>query len=182
MFVRALACASVGMVLGLVGCGPKPEPTSPAPAEPAVAEVPQEPETPWSQCQEGFAATGDPEADLTTLARACALKLGQRPLTPVRVGIQAEADAVDRFTFTAGPGGRCYRVIATGESGVRDVDVQVLGANGRVLASDTSHAGWAIIPEREPMCLDAPEVVAVEVSIYRGSGKYALQVWTGDKR
>lgn len=183
MFARVQGCAWV-LCIGLCawGCGPKPEPTSPAPPETPAPEVSEPPQTPWMKCHEGFAPTGDPEADLGTLAKSCAMRLGQRPLTPVRSGIQAEADAVDRFTFTAGPAGRCYRVMVSGENGVGDIDVRVLGVDGRELASDASHAGWAIVPEREPMCLDASEIVSIEVSVYRGSGKYALQVWSGDKR
>lgn len=182
MFAQAMRYTWVGMMVCLASCGPKPEPTSPLPAEPTEPVATEVPATPWSQCHEGFVATGDPDADLGTLGKTCAMKLGQRPLTPVRVGIQAEADAVDRFTFSAGPGARCYRVIAAGENGVRDLDVQALGADGRVLASDASHGSWAIVPEREPLCFRGAEVVTVEVSVYRGSGKYALQVWGGEKR
>jgi hypothetical protein len=111
------------------------------------------------------------------MGRLCGVKNNQRPLTPVRMGQQSEHDAVERFTFTAGGPGKCYRIFAMGETGVRDLDVQVVGPNGDALASDNSKDPHAVVPAREPLCLDKQGIYTVEVSVFRGSGRFAVQVW-----
>jgi hypothetical protein len=115
--------------------------------------------------------------DVGNLGRLCGVKNQQRPLTPVRTGEQSAEDAVDRYTFTGGGPGRCYRVFAVAEAGVRDLDVQVTGADGERLAADNSAQPVAMVPALEPLCLGKEGVYTVEVSVFRGSGKYALQVW-----
>ena len=163
---------------GLLGCGPKPEPTSPQPAHSTLpGEVSEEPSTPWSKCYESFASSGDPETDISALGRACGVANQQKPITAARMGQQSEHDAVDRFTFTAGGPGKCYRVLAVGESAVRDLDVQVFGPDGELIAADTSKNPYPVVPSHEPLCLAQPGIYGVEVSVHRGEGRYAVQVW-----
>jgi hypothetical protein len=133
--------------------------------------------TPWSKCYESFAASGDLATDMVAMGRACGAKNGQKPLTTVRTGQQSEHDAVDRFTFTAGGASKCYRVFAVGERGVRDLDVQVVGPDGELLASDASMDPNPVVPPREPLCLKQSGIYVVEVSVQRGAGRYAVQVW-----
>lgn len=168
------------VVLAVCGCGPRPEPVSPLPAEPAALAADEVPATPWERCVEGFVATGDPEADIAGLGKSCGARLGHTPITDVRMGAQGEADAVDRFMFTA-VAGKCYRVIAVGGSGIRDLDVQVVAADGRVMGADDGREGWAMVPLREPLCVREGGTLVVEASVGKGTGRYALQVWGGPR-
>jgi hypothetical protein len=177
MISRRLLLAAIGAAC-LANCGPKPEPTSPQPASSALpGEVAEDPGTPWSRCAETFTPSGDCVADVGNLGRLCGVKNSQRPLTPVRTAEQTSSEAVQRYTFTAGGPGKCYRVFAVAEAGVRDIDVQVTGPDGDRLASDTSAQPVAMVPGMEPLCLGKVGVYTVEVSVFRGSGRYAMQIW-----
>lgn len=181
MVPRVLSGGLTAIVVAAVcGCGPKPEPVSPLPAGPAAPEVDEIPATPWERCVEGFVATSDPESDIAGLGKSCGARLGHKPITDVRLGAQGEADAVDRFVFTA-VAGKCYRVIAVGGSGIRDLDVQVVAADGRVMGADDGREGWAIVPLREPLCVQEGGTLVVEASVGKGTGRYALQVWGGPR-
>lgn len=180
MIARLLLVPVFGLCLcaALFDCGPKPEPTSPQPASsPLPGEVVEEPGTPWSKCAEPFTASGDCVADVGALGRLCGVKNDQRPLTPVKTGQQSSSDAVDRYTFTAGGPGKCYRVLAVAEAGVRDLDVHVTGPDGASLAADGVTEPSVMVPPTGPLCLDKAGIYTVEVSVFRGSGKYAVQVW-----
>jgi hypothetical protein len=94
------------------------------------------------------------------------------------MGEQSESDAVDRYTFASDGSGKCYRVFAVADSTVRDLDVQVLGPDGSRLAADISHDAVPVVPPQGPLCLKQRGVYTVEVSVYKGSGHYALQIWS----
>jgi hypothetical protein len=159
------------------GCTSAPAAARPKTPLPAVSADSQEDASPWSKCYEFFIATGDPTVDIGLLGRECGSRNNQRAVTPVREGKQSESDAVDRFTFTAGGDGKCYRVFAVGERGVRDLDVQLVGPDGEMVASDMTKGPYPVVPAREPACLPRKGIYTVEVSVYRGSGRYAVQVW-----
>jgi hypothetical protein len=176
---RSLCAAGWVVALSLLAaCGPHPEPTSPQPPATADPEPADEPSTPWAKCHSTFTLGGDAAADVGLLGRMCGVKNQQKPLTGARVAVQNEHNAVDRFAFSAGGPGKCYRVFAVGERGIRDLDVQVVGPDGARLAWDASHEPWAAVPALGPLCLEQPGVYTVEVSVFRGSGRYAVQIWS----
>jgi len=100
-----------------------------------------------------------------------------RPVTAVRTGRQSADDSVDRFTFEVPEAGRCYRVYAAADSDVTDLDLLVRGPSGTSALADLTHDAWPVLPPREPACFSTPGLYMLEVSVYRGSGRYALQVW-----
>jgi hypothetical protein len=100
-----------------------------------------------------------------------------RALTAVRSGEQSEQDAVDRYTFEVPSSGRCYRVYAAGDGAVKDLDLLLRGPSGNAVASDLTHDSWPVLPARQPACLSEPGLYMLEVSVFKGTGHYALQVW-----
>lgn len=132
---------------------------------------------PWETCYSTFAPTGDAAADLSRLVRDCGTTGGMRAVSAVRLGQQAEQDPVDRYTFEVPAAGKCYRVYATGDAAVQDLDLLLRGVSGDAVVADVTHDSWPILPPQGPVCFSEPGLYMLEVSVFRGSGHYALQVW-----
>jgi hypothetical protein len=115
--------------------------------------------------------------DLGALVRTCSLPHQEHELAPARDDHQGQGDAVQRYAFTAEQG-HCYRVYAVGDADIIDIDVQLLGPDGRVLATDATRVGHAVVPSSGVLCAQAAGTHTVEVSVARGGGRYAMQVWT----
>jgi hypothetical protein len=98
-------------------------------------------------------------------------------VTGVHLGEQSERDPADRFTFFVSSAGACYRVYAVGDRNVQDLDVLVRGPDGNDVAGDVSHDAHPVTPPAGPICFDVPGLYMLEISVFRGSGRYALQVW-----
>lgn len=132
---------------------------------------------PFETCYSTFSPSGDASGDLARLVRNCGPAGGMRALTAVHQGQQGERDPVERLSFEVPEGGKCYRVYAVGDSGVKDLDLLLRGASGDAFVADVSHDSWPVLPPREPICLSEAGVYLLEVSVSRGEGRYALQVW-----
>jgi len=52
-------------------------------------------------------------------------------VTPVHVAQQTERDPADRYTFYVPNAGACYRVYATGDRSVQDLDLLLRGPDGQ---------------------------------------------------
>jgi hypothetical protein len=100
-----------------------------------------------------------------------------RAVTPVRVGRQSSEDPADRYTFEVPAAGKCYRVYAAGESSIEDLDLLLRGPARDHFVADVTHDSWPVLPPTEPVCFTEPGSYMLEVSVYRGGGRYALQVW-----
>jgi hypothetical protein len=174
----ALATAAPSILVG-VGCGGASNPKAPGTVEPAgtTSESEEPSKSPWEACYSNFAPAGDAEGDLTRLVRDCGPTGGMRAVTPVRIGTQSSEDPVDRYTFEVPSPGKCYRVYAAGESSIEDLDLLLRGPARDHFVADVTHDSWPVLPPREPVCFTEPGSYMLEVSVYRGRGRYALQVW-----
>ncbi len=174
--------AIAGCALVLTACGAPQEtasePTSVSYSSPPPASEPEEPpQGPYEACYSTFAPTGDAKDDLARLVRDCGATGGMRPVTSVVVADQAENDPVDRYTFDVPTSGKCYRVYAAGNSAVKDLDLLLVGPSSETVATDVTRSSWPVLPPKEPACLTTPGSYRLEVSVYRGAGNYALQIW-----
>jgi hypothetical protein len=169
------------LVLSGTGCGPSiAESPQPAARAESTADVPLSDEpgkTAWETCYSSFAPTGNAEGDLTRLVRDCGTTGGMRAVTKVQLGAQTAQDPVDRYAFEVPTPDKCYRVYAVGDSSVKDLDLLLRGPSGTSMVADITHDSWPVLPPREPVCFAEPGLYMLEVSVYRGAGKYALQVW-----
>ena len=145
----------------------------------AAVTAPDEsrPKGAWDACYSNFSPDGNAVEDLKKLARACGATGGMHPLTGVQTGQQSQSDPVQRFTFTVPTAGRCYRVYAAGDAGVRDLDVLIRDPAGGDVTGDVTHDSWPVVPPAGPACFEKPGIYVLEVSVYQGTGKFALQVW-----
>ncbi len=172
--------AAMFLALSSAGCGPAnaeaPQPVARLETAPEVtADEPGK--TAWETCYSSFAPTGDAEADLGRLVRDCGTTGGMRAITKVKVGSQSAQDPVDRYAFQVPAADKCYRVYAVGDSTVKDLDLLLRGPAGTSMVADITHDSWPVLPPREPVCFPEPGLYMLEVSVYKGAGRYALQVW-----
>lgn len=145
-------------------------------ASPAERRVDRYADPFWSACYQRYQPTVDPVSDLDQLGLLCGAPRGYAAAAPIHVGSQAAEGPAERLLFRAKKG-RCYRLFAIGAAGVRDLDVAVIGPDGRLVAADLSKDRWSVVPPRGPWCPDEEGPFAVDVSVADGDGSYALGVW-----
>jgi hypothetical protein len=177
---RALGAILPLAALSLAACGPssteRPPATATSSSSDEVASA-EPPKPPWEACYSTFGPSGNAEGDLARLVRDCGPTGGMRPVTTVRVGTQSDQDPVDRYTFEVPAPGKCYRIYAAADSSVQDLDLLLRGPSGTPVIADVTHDSWPVLPPREPVCFPEAGLYMLEVSVYRGAGRYALQVW-----
>lgn len=178
--VRALSACLPLTALSLAGCGPgtpeRPPAVSAASAS-GDAHAADAPKPAWEACYSTFGPSGNAEGDLARLVRDCGPTGGMQPITAVRTGTQSDRDPVERYTFEVPSPGKCYRVYAAADAGIQDLDLLLRGPSGAPLVADVTHDAWPVLPPREPVCFPEAGLYMLEVSVYQGSGRYALQVW-----
>lgn len=103
-----------------------------------------------------------------------------RPITEVTIGEQSERAPADRYTFFVPETGACFRIFATADRNVRDLDLLLRTPDGEAIAGDVTHDSWPIVPPEGPACFEQPGIYMLEVSVFRGAGRYALQVFETD--
>jgi hypothetical protein len=133
------------------------------------------PEPSDPDCAASFQPSLDTASDLVRLTAACGA--GLEAVTTVKIGSeQAEAQDAERFSFR-GRAGRCYRVFAVGSPDVRDLDIAVVDAEGRLAAADLSDDRFPIAPPAGVLCLDRDQLFTIQIGVMAGSGSYLVQVW-----
>jgi len=181
MATLEVGLASVFALLGASACVQSPPPSVLPSSSPTSTASPRTEDaaarTRWESCYGTFSPAGDAPGDLSRLVRDCGPTGGMRAITVVRSGEQSEDDAIDRYTFEVPSAGHCYRVYAAGDGAVKDLDLLLRGPSGNAVASDLTHDSWPVLPARHPACLSEPGLYMLEVSVFKGSGHYALQVW-----
>ncbi len=100
-------------------------------------------------------------------------------LTPIVKGAQSAEQPAERYSFFIPEAGLCTRVVAVGDAQVRDLDLLLRDPDGAPLVADLTHDNYPLLPPTGPLCFDQPGTYTLEVSVFEGSGRYALQVWAG---
>jgi hypothetical protein len=130
----------------------------------------------FETCYQRFHPTGNARNDLVQMTNLCGASTSMKPVTAIIEGSQSQADAIARYTFR-GELGRCYRIFSASDRGVRDLDLAVLDPAHTVVGHDTNEDAFPIVNPDGPLCLTRPGSYTLLVSVERGHGHYALQVW-----
>ena len=136
-------------------------------------------QNPWTRCYAHFRPSRNPKTDVHSLGRMCGRTAGMRPITEVRTEYQRERDPAHRYLFTVPEAGSCYRVFAAGDESIQDLDLLLRGPDGENLSADLTHDAWPVLPPRSDLCFASAGLYMLEVSVFRGAGYYAVQVWGG---
>lgn len=174
----------------LLGCGgPQAQTSVPVVSTPStVAVVPVAPPTTVSQvpssheltpagpapdCWKGFAPTGNAAADVAALGERCATGMSSL-IPPVKYSFRAGESKSFPVPFVSG----CYRIIAVGGTGVKDVDLELRDNTGRIVAADNTPDD--IMPMLHPnkeLCLDGLQLLNLSILVKKGTGEVAGAVW-----
>jgi hypothetical protein len=92
--------------------------------------------------------------------------------------LELAASGRDGRSFMLAPG-RCLVLAAAGAESLRDVDLELRDADGRVLASDSGPAPHATLGWCAPEDAIAPVPLTWEVIAYRGSGSVTVRLLDG---
>jgi hypothetical protein len=130
-------------------------------------------DAPAPPCWKGFNPTGNPEADVADLGQRCAQ--GMSPLVPP-VKYAFKAGESKSIPVPIVPG--CYRVIAVGGKGVKDVDLALKDASGKIVAADmTPDDVFPMIHPNKEFCSESMQFLTLVISVKKGSGDVAGGVW-----
>jgi hypothetical protein len=139
----------------------------------ASASVDAAPDAPAGPCWKGFSPTGNAEADVIELGHRCATGMSQL-VPPVKHNFKTgEAKAIPVAIV---PG--CYRVIAVGGKGVKDVNLELKDQGGKVVAADmTPDDIMPMIHPNKEFCSESVQFLNLTISVKKGAGEVAGGVW-----
>lgn len=145
----------------------------PAPdAAPSVAVVVDA--GPPPACWAGFKATGNAVTDVNDLGARCTK--GMSPVIPPVKQSFAQGEKKQIPLIIPGPG--CYRIIAVGGTGVKDVDLEVRDQSGKLVAADnTPDDIFPMIHPNKEWCPDAAQFLTLSIIVKKGTGEVAGGVW-----
>lgn len=130
----------------------------------------------WTSCYRDFSPEGGATNAVERLAFLCAAPKGLSTVSPLHTGSQKAEDSAERL-FLKVRTDRCYRLFATADSTVRDLDVSIIAPDGRLVAADISKDPWSVVPPRGLWCPDEEGPYAIDISVGDGEGGYVLGVW-----
>lgn len=97
------------------------------------------------------------------------------PHEPVVRGEIAEGEQRD-FTSVL-RAGLCYKILAQGGPGVRDLDLLVYDQNGVLLQRDATQHERPVIGVERAICPSDPGLYRFAIRMAQGGGTYAAQIW-----
>jgi hypothetical protein len=124
-------------------------------------------------CWKGFTTTGNAVADLNDLASRCTQ--GMTPVFPPvkQVFKQGEVKTIPVPFVPA-----CYRIIAVGGTGLKDVDLELKDSSGKMVAADnTPNDIFPMIHPNKEFCVDAVSFLNLSIIVKKGTGEVAGGVW-----
>jgi hypothetical protein len=131
----------------------------------------------WSTCLRRTQPKGvDPAKDVAALASACEAVTKMKLVGKTIVGKQKDTEAPQSYPLKA-EAKRCYRVYAQAESAIEDLDVAIEDSAGVIAGQDSTDGSTAIVLEDGAICFKDDDGASIVVSVGRGGGTYALQVW-----
>lgn len=137
------------------------------------ATVDAAPEAAAGPCYKGFTPTGNADADVLELGRRCAAGMSQL-VPPVKNNFKAGEARVIPIAIVPG----CYRVIAVGGKGVKDVDLELRDQGGKVVAADkTPDDIMPMIHPNKEFCSESVQFLNLTISVKKGTGEVAGGVW-----
>ena len=124
-------------------------------------------------CWKGFTTSGNAVSDLAELGKRCTV--GMTPLVgPVKQAFkQGEVKTIPVAFVPA-----CYRIIAVGGTGLKNVDLILKDASGKVVAADeTPNDIFPMIHPNKEFCVDAVQFLNLSIVVTKGTGEVAGAVW-----
>ncbi len=153
------------------------EGTAPTELGPISSKATPKTERSWAACLETTKAKGvDPEREVAILANACAAVTQMKLVSKTIAGKQSDAEPPQSYPFQA-EAKRCYRVYVQADSHIENLSVAIEDSTGVPAGQDSPAGSTSIVLRDGAVCFKERDAATVVVSIGRGGGRYALQVW-----
>jgi len=154
--------------------------TPPREDRPSSDKTTSKVEPTWSTCARGTRPKGvDPAKDVAALASACKAITKMKLVGKTLIGKQKDTEAPQSYPLKA-EAKRCYRVYAQAESAIEDLDVAIKDSAGMIAGQDSTDGSTAIVLDDGAVCFKDHDAASIVVSVGRGGGTYALQVWADE--
>ncbi|MFI5301516.1 MAG: hypothetical protein ACHREM_25795 [Polyangiales bacterium] len=112
-------------------------------------------------------------SDLADLSRRCTAGM-QQIVPPVKHTFKEGEVASFPVPFPIG----CFRVIAVGGAGVKDVDLVLKDGSGKIVAADlTPDDVFPMIHPNKELCIESFQFLTMSMLVKKGSGEVAGGVW-----
>jgi hypothetical protein len=122
-------------------------------------------------------ANASPPTDVAAIGRSCADPTKLHPLGAVSSGTQKPDAVAQRFPFAA-QAGHCYRAYGSAAPSVTDFSVFILDSTGATAARGHADGARVATPPDGALCFHDADAANVVVTIGRGSGPFAVQLWS----
>ena len=168
---------------------PAPSSTTANPGDPSLAKPADHPDSdkvtwkkdlPGKACRTATAKVGaDLGASLATMAPGCidAKKMHRVGTTNNGTGQYVAGKMVTTIPLLA-QANHCYRVIGLAEPTITDLDIAVTDSAGKSAGEDLNDSNDAIVLEDASICFKVDDAANVNVAVARGTGKWAVEVWS----
>lgn len=174
--VQPLASAEPRIAASIAA--PAPNQGDPAPSlGPISSKTTPKTDATWAACYQKLKSRGvDPARDVATLASACQAATKMKLVGSTIVGKQSASDPPQSYPLRA-EAEHCYRVYGQADLHIEDLHLAIEDSAGIVAAQDSTATGAVIASRDGAVCFKESDTAAVVVSVGRGGGTYALQVW-----
>jgi hypothetical protein len=151
---------------------------APSPIVPAAGKTTIKTDATWASCRPKRRSNGsNPAAEVAALTRACASVTKMKPVGKTIIGKQTAADSPQSYPFPA-EANHCYRVYVEAEAGIEDIEVVIDDSAGIAAGQGSSGGPPAVVLENGAVCFKERDAATVAVSVGRGGGTYALEIWS----
>jgi hypothetical protein len=163
---------------------PKPAPSSrgddPAPS-PSVMPTPVSTDRSaggmtHENCYVGIDLTRDAPTDLAAIVQRCGAPMGMSPVGGAIIDSLSAGQPMHEYGVDV-EAGSCYRIFAVGGRGIEDLDTGLKDPAGEWVSKDILDDAFPILNPNGPFCVRQGGRHKLLVSVAKGSGTYAVQLW-----
>ena len=153
-------------------------PPTPPPPKYTSKKITLKQDPAWALCHSSFAIKSkDAIAEVQKAGKGCADTTKMKAVGAPTKATQADKNPPQLIKLKAAAG-KCYRVYAIADTGIKDLDLLVKDSAGEVGAEDSTDDPSPVLLEDGAFCFKDADNAVVVVSVGEGKGTYAVQIWS----
>jgi hypothetical protein len=150
--------------------------TTPPPAEAGSKKISVKHDPTWATCHSTYKpASKDLAVESGKSAKGCEAATKMKPTGKPEKGTQGDNNPPQTIKLQ-GRAGKCYRVYAMADAGIKDLDLLLKDSTGAVAAEDSTDDPSPVLVEDGAFCFKEDDAATVVVSVGQGKGSWALTV------
>jgi len=109
--------------------------------------------------------------------KLCESVTKMKPILTPQKGTQSDHNPPQTVKFE-GKAGKCYRVYAMADAGIKDLDLLLKDSTGAIAAEDSTDDSSPVLLEDGAFCFNENDNATLVLSVGEGKGNWALQIWS----